>query len=281
MTYSHNRYLILLERTVVLEATSYNVTQALAKEYLSASHVRFCVGRAGSTTKNIKQIVIKTSRKKKNELFVNLFEEMKSVRTIIFINSRQAADTLDDFLYNMKLPVTSMHSDRTQIERGAAMRAFRRGQAVILVATGVTAGGIDLRYITDQVQDTLPDVPMTFVRCESQTDVHDQAQNTLSDVPMTFARCESQRDVHVFIPEAFDLDLVTTVSQVRIQRHIYGGGGITLKLTQGPDCTAVIRSDIRGQKIWFHNRPSRPVTRPSHHCCPAYQQEVEEQHQTQ
>ncbi|KAL6696884.1 hypothetical protein J3F84DRAFT_347898 [Trichoderma pleuroticola] len=107
--------------------------------YLSASHVRFRVGRAGSTTENIKQIVIETSRQKKNELLLNLLEEMNSVRTIIFVNSRQAADTLDDFLYNMKLPVTSIHSDRTQVEREAAMRAFRSGQAPILVATGVTA----------------------------------------------------------------------------------------------------------------------------------------------
>ncbi|KAH0529024.1 hypothetical protein TsFJ059_003826 [Trichoderma semiorbis] len=69
------------------------------------------------------------------------------------------------------------------------------------------------RFITDQVEDTLPDIPMTFVRCESQRDVHDQVEDTLPDVPITFARCESQRDVHVLIPEAFDLDLVTTVAE--------------------------------------------------------------------
>lgn len=40
-----------------------------------------------------------------------------------------------------------------------------------------------------------------------------QVGNTLPDIPMTFVRCESQGDVHVFIPEAFDLDLVTTVAE--------------------------------------------------------------------
>ncbi|KAL6830117.1 MAT1-1-3 [Trichoderma camerunense] len=43
--------------------------------------------------------------------------------------------------------------------------------------------------------------------------ITDQVENTLPDVPMTFVRCESQGDVHVFIPEAFDLDLVTTVAE--------------------------------------------------------------------
>lgn len=43
--------------------------------------------------------------------------------------------------------------------------------------------------------------------------INDQAENTVPDIPMTFVRCESQRNVHVFIPEAFDLDLVTTVAE--------------------------------------------------------------------
>ncbi|UKZ76706.1 hypothetical protein TrVFT333_004415 [Trichoderma virens FT-333] len=140
----------------LFSATFPRAARALAKEYLSASHVRFRVGRAGSTTENIKQIVIETSREKKNELLLNLLEEMNSVRTIIFVNSRQAADTLDDFLYNMKLPVTSIHSDRTQVEREAAMRAFRSGQAPILVATGVTARGIDVRNVMHVINYDMP-----------------------------------------------------------------------------------------------------------------------------
>lgn len=101
-------------------------------------------------------MVIETTREKKNELLLTLLEEMNGVRTIIFVNSRQAADTLDDFLYNMKLPVTSIHSDRTQVEREAAMRAFRSGQAPILVATGVTARGIDVRNVMHVINYDLP-----------------------------------------------------------------------------------------------------------------------------
>ncbi|KAK1238363.1 hypothetical protein MKX07_006509 [Trichoderma sp. CBMAI-0711] len=140
----------------LFSATFPRAARTLAKEYLSASHVRFRVGRAGSTTVNIRQMVIETSREKKNELLLTLLEEMNGVRTIIFVNSRQAADTLDDFLYNMKLPVTSIHSDRTQVEREAAMRAFRSGQAPILVATGVTARGIDVRNVMHVINYDLP-----------------------------------------------------------------------------------------------------------------------------
>lgn len=43
--------------------------------------------------------------------------------------------------------------------------------------------------------------------------IMDQDEDTLPGVPMTFVRCESQRNVRVFIPEAFDINLVTTVAE--------------------------------------------------------------------
>ncbi|KAM0556885.1 hypothetical protein ACHAPJ_005558 [Fusarium lateritium] len=130
----------------------------LAKNYLTASHVRFRVGRAGSTTANIKQIVLQAEAHEKRELLVGLLEEMHGIRTIIFVNSRQAADNLDDFLFNMKLPVTSMHSDRTQQEREAAMRSFRSGNAPILIATGVSARGIDVQNVLHVINYDLPSI---------------------------------------------------------------------------------------------------------------------------
>lgn len=116
------------------------------------------VGRAGSTTENIKQIIIRAERHEKRDIVVKLLEEMHGVRTIIFCNSRQEVDYLDDFLYNMKLPVTSMHSDRSQSEREAALRAFRSGLAPILIATGVTARGIDVQNVMHVINYDLPSI---------------------------------------------------------------------------------------------------------------------------
>ncbi|KAF1854885.1 hypothetical protein Lal_00008680 [Lupinus albus] len=142
----------------LFSATFPKAARDLAKNYLAASHVRFRVGRAGSTTSNIKQIVLQAEAPQKKELLVKLLEEMHGIRTIIFVNSRQAADNLDDFLFNMHLPVTSMHSDRTQQEREAAMRAFRSGNAPILIATGVTARGIDVQNVLHVINYDMPSI---------------------------------------------------------------------------------------------------------------------------
>ncbi|KAK7209759.1 hypothetical protein V2G26_016937 [Clonostachys chloroleuca] len=142
----------------LFSATFPKAARDLAKDHLAASHVRFRVGRAGSTTQNIKQRIIQIDRSEKRDVLISLLHDLPGVRTIIFVNSRFEADSLDDFLFNSKLPVTSIHGERTQIEREYAMRAFRSGNAPILVATGVSARGIDVRNVMHVINFNLPSI---------------------------------------------------------------------------------------------------------------------------
>ncbi|KAB5547177.1 P-loop containing nucleoside triphosphate hydrolase protein [Coniochaeta sp. 2T2.1] len=128
----------------------------LAKEYLSEEHVRFRVGRAGSTHGNIKQQVFYVQPELKRKALLDLLTSMKPTRTVIFVNNKRVADELDDYLFNEGIPCCSMHSDRTQKEREAAMRAFRKGDTPVLIATGVSARGIDVRSVGHVINYDLP-----------------------------------------------------------------------------------------------------------------------------
>ncbi|KEY68700.1 hypothetical protein S7711_00574 [Stachybotrys chartarum IBT 7711] len=140
----------------LFSATFPKAARDLAKDYLAANHVRFRVGRAGRTTESIKQIVLQADRSEKRDLLLDLLGKQHGVRTIIFVNSRAEADNLDDFLFNVGLPVTSIHSDRSQVEREGAMRAFRSSKLPILIATGVTARGIDVQNVMHVINYDLP-----------------------------------------------------------------------------------------------------------------------------
>lgn len=130
----------------------------MAKTHLAESHVRFRVGRAGSSHKNIKQDIIYVDHNKKTAAIVDLIKSMPPCRTIVFVNNKRTADELDDLLYNMGLPCTSMHADRTQKEREDAMRAFRKGSAPIMITTAVTARGIDVRNVLHVINYDLPNI---------------------------------------------------------------------------------------------------------------------------
>ncbi|KAK0615763.1 P-loop containing nucleoside triphosphate hydrolase protein [Bombardia bombarda] len=141
---------------MLFSATFPKSTRELAKSHLAEDHVRLRVGRAGSTHKNIKQNIIFVDSFMKKKALIDLLQSLPPTRTMIFVNSKRAADELDDFLFNQGVPCTSMHADRTQKEREASMRAFRKGESPVLIATGVSARGIDVRNVMHVINYDLP-----------------------------------------------------------------------------------------------------------------------------
>ncbi|KAJ4343851.1 hypothetical protein N0V87_000134 [Didymella glomerata] len=128
----------------------------LAKEYMEADHMRIKVGRVGSTHQNITQTVVYVDEREKDQALFDLIFSNEPQRTLIFVNSKRKCDMVDDFLYNKGLPCTSIHSDRTQREREDALRSFRTARCPILVATGVTARGLDVANVKHVVNYDLP-----------------------------------------------------------------------------------------------------------------------------
>jgi ATP-dependent RNA helicase DDX3X len=141
---------------MLFSATFPKAARELAKSHLAETHVRLRVGRAGSTHENIKQSIIYVDPSLKKQALIDLMKSLPPTRTIIFVNSKRTAEDVDDYLYNQGMPCTSMHADRNQREREAAMRGFRGGQWPILITTGVTARGIDVRNVMHVINYDLP-----------------------------------------------------------------------------------------------------------------------------
>lgn len=141
---------------MLFSATFPKRLRELAMTHLATEHVRFRVGRAGIANEQIKQVVLLTDPSMKRQCLMDLLNSMPPARTIIFVNNKRVADELDDFMFNQGLPCTSIHADRTQREREDAMRAFRAGSSPILIATGVTARGIDVRNVCHVINYDLP-----------------------------------------------------------------------------------------------------------------------------
>ncbi|KAA6408095.1 MAG: DEAD DEAH box RNA helicase [Lasallia pustulata] len=141
---------------MMFSATFPKDARVVAKEYMAANHIRIRVGRTGSTHANVNQNVVFVEEAKKRDALSDLLLAMPPSRTIVFVNNKRQADFIDDYLYNKGLPSTSIHSDRTQREREDALRAFKNGNAPILVATGVSARGLDIKNVMHVINFDLP-----------------------------------------------------------------------------------------------------------------------------
>ncbi|KAL5444552.1 hypothetical protein PMIN07_004997 [Paraphaeosphaeria minitans] len=141
---------------LMFSATFSKETRKLCREYMEEDFVRIKVGRVGSTHSNIKQSIVYVEDSQKNQALFDLIFSEGPQRTIIFVNSKAKCDIVDDFLYNKGLPSTSIHSNRTQREREDALRSFRSGKCPLMVATGVSARGLDVANVKHVINYDLP-----------------------------------------------------------------------------------------------------------------------------
>ena len=123
----------------------------LARDFLR-DYIFLAVGRVGSTSENITQKIVWVEEQDKRSFLLDLLDaaglgnagthgsggEEPSL-TLVFVETKKGADSLDDYLYREGFPVTSIHGDRTQKEREEALRRFKCGKSPILVATAVSS----------------------------------------------------------------------------------------------------------------------------------------------
>ncbi|KAK6496449.1 hypothetical protein TWF481_002467 [Arthrobotrys musiformis] len=141
---------------MMFSATFPASVRKLAKEFLADDYVRITVGRIGSVNPNVVQRIIYASFEKKRQAIFDLLASSPAARTLIFVNAKREADSLDDFLWNKGLPTTSIHGDRTQREREDALIAFRTGKCPILIATDVASRGLDVRNVLHVINYDMP-----------------------------------------------------------------------------------------------------------------------------
>ncbi|KAF9276520.1 hypothetical protein BGZ88_001669 [Linnemannia elongata] len=134
-------------QTALFSATFPSNVQVLARDFLKEDYIRVRIGRIGGTTSDILQKVVKVEDYQKEETLINLLLSQPPSRTMIFVDSKRKADNLDDVLYNKDFPCISLHGDRSQREREAAMNAFKTGRSPILITTSVASRGLDIKDV--------------------------------------------------------------------------------------------------------------------------------------
>ena len=143
-------------QTLMFSATMAPEIRKLANDILS-DPVVIMVG-AQKPAQGIVQSVYPVAQDRKAPLLTTLLrrEAMRSV--LVFVKRKSEADQLARAITRSGVRATSIHSDRRQEDRIAALENFRRGKYPVLVATDVAARGIDVEGISHVVNF---DVPMS------------------------------------------------------------------------------------------------------------------------
>eukprot|EP00252_Welwitschia_mirabilis_P010851 TRINITY_DN2444_c0_g1_i2.p1 TRINITY_DN2444_c0_g1~~TRINITY_DN2444_c0_g1_i2.p1 ORF type:complete len:615 (-),score=98.94 TRINITY_DN2444_c0_g1_i2:170-2014(-) len=147
-------------QTLLFSATFPREIQRLASDFLY-NYVFLAVGRVGSSTDLIVQRVEFVPEHEKRSYLMDLIHAQRATHakhalTLVFVETKRGADSLEYWLCSNGFPATSIHGDRSQQEREQALRSFKSGATPILVATDVAARGLDIPHVAHVINFDLP-----------------------------------------------------------------------------------------------------------------------------
>lgn len=160
---SVKRLLTQRHQTLFFSATINPKIKKLAYSQISSKALRIQVSPEKMVSKNIKHSLVKVEMDAKRHLLINILKENPDLKVMIFVRTQIRAERVSKHLTTNNIAAITMHGGMEQSERENSLKQFRQANAGCLIATDVTARGIDLPLINLVINYDLPDAPENYV----------------------------------------------------------------------------------------------------------------------
>jgi ATP-dependent RNA helicase RhlE len=159
-------------QTLLFSATMSSTIESLARATMRQPKL-VEVNPRGRAARMIEQTAYSVSLENKTALLLDLLErdnEREPLdKVLVFTRTRRGSERLSHILKARNHSVNRIHSDRSQPQREAALRAFRDGQTRVLVATDIAARGLDVDAVSHVINYDVPAVPEDYVHRVGRT----------------------------------------------------------------------------------------------------------------
>jgi ATP-dependent RNA helicase RhlE len=175
-------------QTLCYSATLEGAVREVAGEYLD-NPVRIEIGSVLKPAENVTLQTFEVTTEHKLPLLEHLLRSEHG-SFLVFVRTKHGAERIARKLANAGWKATSIHGDRSQSQRNAALRSFAQGGHRVLVATDVAARGIDVDHVAHVVNYDMPKVAEDFVHRVGRT-----GRASRNGVASTFASPEEKGDL--------------------------------------------------------------------------------------
>jgi ATP-dependent RNA helicase RhlE len=155
-------------QTMCFSATMEGAMARLVKEY-TKDPVRITLGSTLKPAENVRLQAFEVAADGKLDLLRTLLSHKESSRCLVFSRTKRGADRIAKGLSREGIAAATIHGDRSQSQRTAALTGFQQGRFRVLVATDVAARGIHVEEITHVINYDLPDVAENFIHRVGRT----------------------------------------------------------------------------------------------------------------
>ncbi|WP_127111908.1 DEAD/DEAH box helicase [Shimia sediminis] len=149
-------------QTMLFSATMPKLMAEIAGSYLN-NPVRVQVAPPGKTADKVTQGIHFIAKAEKTALLIELLADHRDEAAIVFARTKHGSDRLMKALVKAGYDAIAVHGNKSQGQRERAIKAFRAGEVMVLVATDVAARGLDIPQVRHVYNFDLPNVPENYV----------------------------------------------------------------------------------------------------------------------
>src|SRR5688572_11692110 len=149
-------------QTLLFSATMSKEIERITREFLK-SPALVEIGARSSPAEAVTQWIVEVSMAAKVPALVHLLKDAALESVLVFSRTKHGADRIARKLEDAGLRTATLHSNRTQGQRLAALKRFKSGEVRVLIATDIAARGIDVDGISHVINFDFPPQPEDYV----------------------------------------------------------------------------------------------------------------------
>ncbi|MBU5438122.1 DEAD/DEAH box helicase [Tissierella sp. MSJ-40] len=143
-------------QTMLFSATIPQEVRSLATRYTKDPY-QIQIQGSNITLDEIKQIVVETTDRGKQDALCKAIDEYRPFLAIIFCRTKRRVSALNEDLQARGYDSDELHGDLSQAKREKVMKSFRKAEIQLLVATDVAARGLDVEGMTHVFNYDIPE----------------------------------------------------------------------------------------------------------------------------
>jgi ATP-dependent RNA helicase RhlE len=131
--------------------------------------IRIQISPKDPVAKNIEHGVAFIEMDDKRFFLENVITNNPDMKILVFVRTKVRAERVKKALDRVNIQAETIHGDKEQKERELTMQDFRSGKTKVLIATDVSARGIDIPDVEFVVNYDLPESPEYYVHRVGRT----------------------------------------------------------------------------------------------------------------
>lgn len=162
------RFLPKKRQTLFFSATINDTIKELAYSLVTRA-IRIQISPKDPVSKNIDHSVFFVEMDDKRFFLERLVREHPESKILVFVRTKVRAERVMKAMERVQMESLTLHGDKEQKDRLEVLSKFRSGEVKLLIATDVSARGIDIPDVDYVVNYDLPDVPENYVHRVGRT----------------------------------------------------------------------------------------------------------------